>query len=97
MQMVRAVRLEIFRNKRTPFEEFPFFRSNRMEQKFPFHLRNSVSAGVWRLEFPIFAGERSRTVAVFFLFISYLIVQNGICTSVARTLGGFSLAGKDKE
>ena len=72
MQMVRAVRLEIFRNKRTPFEEFPFFRSNRMEQKFPFHLRNSVSAGVWRLEFPIFAGERcSRAVAVSFRFLSY--------------------------
>ena len=45
--------------------------------------------GDWNFQFlPVSAvHEQSH---FFFLFISYLIVQNGICTSVARTLGGFS-------
>ena len=60
--------------------------SDRLEQKSPFYLPYSVSAGSWSLEFfppiPKFAGECcSRAVAVF-LSISYRIVQNGICISL---------------
>ena len=59
-----------------PSEVFHFFSSNRLEQKFPFHLRNSVSAGGWRLEFfppfPMFAGERCSRAVTIFLFILIL-------------------------
>ena len=65
------------------------FLSNQFEQKFPFHLRNSFSAGVWRWSFsrhfqclPV---NEVHGQSQFFLFI-----QNGICMSDARTLGGFS-------
>ena len=34
-----------------PSELFHFFRSNRLEQKFRFHLRNSLSAEGWHLDF----------------------------------------------
>ena len=63
-----------------PSDVFHFFRSSRLEQKLPFHLRNTVSAGGWRRAanffppFPMFAGDRcSLAVAVFFyLFLTFL-------------------------
>ena len=84
--MGRAVRPEIFRTNGRPSEIFHFFRSNRWEQKFPFHLRNSKLAGGRHLEFspPFakFAGERCSQAVAVFLFISYLIVQN--CNCICR-------------
>ena len=69
-----------------PSEVFHFFPSNRLEQKFPFHLRNSNLAGGRHLKFsppfPMFAGERCSQAVAVFLFISYLIVQN--CNCICR-------------
>ena len=60
---------------------FPFVHTSleRPSEEFHCHLRNSVSAGGWRLEFflpfPLFAGERcSRAVAVF-LFTLILLLK----------------------
>ena len=68
MQIERAVRPGIFRNNRTTFRG--------PSEVFHFHLRNSVSAGGWRLEFvppfPMFVGERCSRAVAFFLFLLLL-------------------------
>ena len=62
-----------------PSEVFHIFCSYWLEQKFLFHLRNSVLVSL-----NMFIGSQS-----FSFHISNLIIQNGICQSDARMLGGF--------
>lgn len=92
--MKRVVRPEIFRNKRMTLRGITLFPFQSVGTEIPVHLRNSPSAEGWRLDFfppfPMFGGERWSRAVAGFLFISYRIVQNGICSKLLWALLGFN-------